>query len=98
MCRIEGLGERREFGLHRRLLLPQKLVVVQQPLQLLARRRGKVNEVLAMAILRPSGAKGILEEVKTRVGVRPSPVIVLAVDNPSLRRVEFPSTFRQAPR
>ena len=59
---------------------------------------GEVNEVLAMAILRSAGAKGIPEKVKARVGLCPSTIIVLAVDNPRLRRVEFQSTFRQTPR
>ncbi len=55
----------------------------------IAHRRGTVNEILAMAILRSSGPKRIPEKVKTRIWVRPAPIIVLAVDNPSLRRVEF---------
>ena len=51
--------------------------------------RCEVDEELAEAVLRPSGAKFVPKEGELLVGILGLPIIILTVDNPCLFRMRF---------
>jgi len=59
-------------------------------------RRKKAHEEFSPAILCPSRLEGVPEEVERNVLVLPRPVIVFAVDDPSLRRVKLQTALRKS--
>src|SRR5215467_4482186 len=58
--------------------------------------RTKVHEVLTPSIFRSPGSKGITQEIELLVSVSPPTIIVLAIDDVRLIRVEFQTTFSKA--
>src|SRR5215471_3054690 len=55
----------------------------------IAHRRAEVDEALAPSILRPSGTEGVSEKVKFLIGIRTTPVVILAVDDFRLVRMQL---------
>jgi hypothetical protein len=56
----------------------------------------EVDEELSLAIPPPSRPKRVAQKIELLVQVRPSPVIILAVDDLRLLRMQFQSTVLQA--
>src|ERR1700751_1980565 len=56
---------------------------------LIAYRRAEVDEVPTPSILRPSRAKRVSEKIKFLMGTRTPPVVILAVDDFRLVRMQF---------
>src|SRR5215469_2103303 len=63
------------------------------PYRLIRDCRAEVDEVFPLAILRPPRPKRIAKKIKLLVRVRPSPVIILAVDDFRLLWMKLQSTF-----
>jgi hypothetical protein len=59
-------------------------------------RECEVDEVLPLPILRSPRPKRVAEKIELLVWVRPSPVIILAVDNLRLLRMKLQPTVSQA--
>src|ERR1700704_1836230 len=57
--------------------------------------RTEIDEVLSPSTLRPSRPKSIAEKIELLVGIRPPPVIILAIDNLRLLRMKFQSALLQ---
>src|SRR5215471_16975998 len=55
----------------------------------IAHRRAEVDEVLAPSILRPSRTKGVSKKVKFLIRIPTTPVIILAVDDFRLVRMQL---------
>src|SRR6516225_8340013 len=55
----------------------------------------EVDEELSPAILRSPRSKRKASEIKFLVGIRPSPVLILAIDNLRLLRMKLQPTFPQ---
>lgn len=63
--------------------------------RLVADCRGKVDEDLSILVLGPPRAEGVAQKVELGFRVITSPVVILAVDNAGLIRVDFQSTLCQ---
>src|ERR1700676_2868436 len=57
--------------------------------------RTEIDEELPLPILRPSRPKSVAEKVELLVGVFPSPVLILAVDDLRLLRMKFQPALLQ---
>src|SRR5580692_3350814 len=57
--------------------------------------RTEIDEVLPRATLRPSRPKGVTEKIEFLVGISPSPIIILAIDDLRLLRMKFQPAFLQ---
>src|ERR1700730_12810910 len=57
--------------------------------RLVAHRWAEIDEVLAPSILRPSGAKRVSEEVELLIGIRTPPIVILAVNDFRLFRMQL---------
>src|SRR5713226_1842743 len=60
-----------------------------------AHRRGEVDEELAPSILRPPRAKRITQEIQPFLGILAWPVVILAVDDTRLARMDLQPTLRE---
>src|SRR6266849_5078234 len=60
-----------------------------------AHRRGEVDEELAPSILRPPRAKRITQEIEPFLGIPAWPVVILAVDDARLARMDLQPTLRE---
>src|SRR6266542_3554731 len=60
-----------------------------------ADRGKKAHEELSPAILRPPRLKGVAQEVERNMFVLPTPIIVLAVDDPGLHRMKLQTALRK---
>src|SRR6266478_7943605 len=60
-----------------------------------AHRRGEVDEELAPSILRPPRAKRIPQEIEPFLGIPAWPVVILAVDDTRLARMDLQPTLRE---
>jgi hypothetical protein len=58
--------------------------------------RTEVDEELPFAIFRSPGPKRVAQEVEFLTGIRPSPVIILAIDDLRLLRMKFQPTLSHA--
>src|SRR5438477_9079787 len=58
--------------------------------------RTEVDEVLPLAILRSPRPESVAEKIELLVRVRPSPILILAIDNLRLLRMKFQPTVLQA--
>src|SRR5712692_6756298 len=56
----------------------------------------EVDEELSFAILRSSRPKRVAQKIELLVRIRPSPVIILAIDDLRLLRMKLQPTFLQA--
>src|SRR5215469_2651114 len=57
--------------------------------------RTEVDEELTSAVLRSSRPKRVAEEIKFLVRIRPSPVVILAIDDLRLLRMKFQPALPQ---
>src|SRR5713226_5531703 len=57
--------------------------------------RTEIDEELSCAILRSSWPKRVAQKIELLVWIRPSPVLILAVDNLRLLRMKFQPAFPQ---
>src|ERR1700688_3685135 len=57
--------------------------------------RAEIDEEFPLPILRPSRPKSVAEEVELLVGVFPSPVVILAIDDLRLLRMKFQPALLQ---
>src|ERR1039458_1723825 len=57
--------------------------------------RAEIDEVLASAILRSPRPKRVAQKIELLVWVRPSPIIILAIDDLRLLRMKLQPTFLQ---
>src|SRR5215475_1270350 len=57
--------------------------------------RTEADEELTSAVLRSSRPKRVAEEIEFLVRIRPSPVVILAIDNLRLFRMKFQPTLLQ---
>ena len=60
---------------------------------LIADPRGKIDEVLSMAILRPSRTECISQKVKFCLWELSAPVFILTIDNARFVRMQFQTTL-----
>src|SRR5205085_10074647 len=58
--------------------------------------RAEIDEELPLAILRSPRPKRVAQKIEFFVRIRPSPIIILAIDNLRLLRMKFQPTLLQA--
>ena len=64
---------------------------------LVADRRTEVDEVFAPAVLRSAWAKGVAQKIEAGAGVLQTPIVVFAVDDLGLLRMELQSALGKTP-
>src|SRR5690349_8207329 len=64
--------------------------------RLVGNRRAKIDEGLSESILRPPRTKRVAEKIELLVRIRPSPIIILAIDDLRLLQMKFQPAFPQA--